>query len=66
VKPEYADVVKAAAEVGLPAAEVARLAERAAETILEEKGYNWCQAARLKRDRAGLIRTKKNRGEKYE
>ncbi|UCD25093.1 MAG: DUF111 family protein, partial [Gemmatimonadota bacterium] len=39
VKPEYGDVLELAAAMGLPALQVARMAQRRAETILGEKGY---------------------------
>jgi len=41
MKPEYDDVIEVAARLGLPALEVARQAEREAETILGEKGYKF-------------------------
>jgi uncharacterized protein (TIGR00299 family) protein len=41
IKAEYGDVVAAATALGLPALEVARRAERSAETILGEKGYKF-------------------------
>jgi uncharacterized protein (DUF111 family) len=41
IKPEYQDVVEVAARLGLPALDVARQAEREAETILAEKGYKF-------------------------
>lgn len=40
MKPEYGDVARVAAEMGLPALDVARQAERLAETILAGEGYN--------------------------
>ncbi len=41
VKPEYEDVVEVAKTLGLPALEIARRAEREAETILGEEGYKF-------------------------
>jgi uncharacterized protein (TIGR00299 family) protein len=40
MKPEYGDVTRVAGEMGLPALDVARRAERLAETILAGEGYN--------------------------
>ncbi|UCG85170.1 MAG: nickel pincer cofactor biosynthesis protein LarC [Gemmatimonadota bacterium] len=41
IKPEYRDVIEVASITGVPALEVARQAERKAETILGEKGYKF-------------------------
>jgi len=41
IKPEYDDVLDLAAETGLPAMQIARMAEREAEIILEKKGYKF-------------------------
>ncbi len=40
IKPEYGDVTKVAAELGVPALDVARQAQRLAETILAAEGYD--------------------------
>jgi uncharacterized protein (TIGR00299 family) protein len=40
IKPEYGDVAEVAAELGVPALDVAKQAERVAETILAGDGYN--------------------------
>lgn len=41
IKAEYGDVTKVAGELGVPALDVARQAERLAETILSSQGYNF-------------------------
>ncbi len=41
LKPEYGDVQDLAAKTGMPAMQVARLAEREAEIILAKKGYKF-------------------------
>ena len=39
IKPEYSDVVDLATRTGIPAMDIARMAQREAEIILEKKGY---------------------------
>jgi uncharacterized protein (DUF111 family) len=41
IKPEYSDVVDLATRTGIPAMDIARMAQREAEIILEKKGYKF-------------------------